>query len=115
MELLACLAWAGACNGDTDPVARGESVYRANCTICHALDPARDGTVGPAVAGASAELLEARIVRAEYPPGYRPKRETRLMPPLPFLAAEVPALAAYLNAPAASGAALGYRVRSAIR
>jgi mono/diheme cytochrome c family protein len=77
-------------------VERGRRVYRGNCAACHHFDPGREGSVGPAVAGASLELLEARVLRAEYPPGYVPKRPSRLMPAQPFLRADLPALAAYL-------------------
>jgi len=37
------------------------------------------------------------VLRAEYPPGYTPKRDTHLMPAQPFLASQVDALAAYLG------------------
>jgi len=64
---------------------------------CHGPEPGRDGPLGPAVKGASRELLEARVLRGTYPPGYTPKRPTRVMPPLPALAADIPALADYLR------------------
>ncbi len=102
VSLAAALCACGD-EGGADPVARGERAYRANCVVCHAIDPTRDGSVGPAVAGASRELVEARVLRAEYPAGYTPKRDTLLMPAQPFLAPEVPYLAAYLEA-AAGGA-----------
>jgi mono/diheme cytochrome c family protein len=99
--LLATLALAGAaCGGDgaqaTDLAARGRTVYRNVCTACHNADPAQDGTIGPAVAGASRELLEARVLRGAYPPGYAPRRPSQAMPPFPNLAGEIDALAAYL-------------------
>src|SRR3989449_11097053 len=78
---------------------RGRQVYLAQCTQCHNADPAQDGAVGPAVKGASCELLEARILRGSYPPGYKPKRPTNVMPPQPAVAPEIPALAAYLKQP----------------
>ena len=53
--------------------------------------------LGPAVAGSSLELLEARIMRGEYPEGYEPKRPSRVMVPLPHLESRLPELAAYLN------------------
>jgi mono/diheme cytochrome c family protein len=92
----------GAC---TDPsveglspeARRGRQVYLAQCTACHASDPAQDGPVGPAVKGASRELLEARVLRGEYPPGYVAKRASRAMAPMPHLAGDIPALAAYLR------------------
>jgi mono/diheme cytochrome c family protein len=77
--------------------ASGRGVYNANCIACHAMDPRQDGALGPAVAGSSRELLEARVLRAEYPAGYAPKRETRVMVPLPHLESKLPELAAYLD------------------
>ena len=71
-------------------------MYVANCIACHNHDPALDGGIGPAVAGSSYELLEARIIRGEYPEGYTPKRDSQLMVPLPYLEPDLAALAAYL-------------------
>ncbi|GEM_PF-1889847 len=101
MRLLLAVSLLALGCGQTEesPVVRGRQVYLTNCIACHAQDPSQDGALGPAVRGASQALLEARIVRAEYPSGYAPKRTTNLMPPQPFLAASVPDLAAYLNAP----------------
>jgi mono/diheme cytochrome c family protein len=76
---------------------RGRQMWLAQCVACHNADPAKDGPLGPAVRGASAELLEARVVRATYPPGYKPKRDSKVMPARPDLAAGVPDLAAYLR------------------
>lgn len=76
---------------------RGRMTYMANCLACHHADPAKPGVTGPAVQGASRELLEARVVRAVYPPGYTPKRTTKLMVPLPQLADKIEDLAAYLR------------------
>ncbi|MDP6980805.1 MAG: cytochrome c [Myxococcota bacterium] len=76
--------------------ARGKGVYAANCIACHNPDPKIDGSIGPAVAGASLALLEARIMRQEYPEGYTPRRDTALMVPLPYLEPDIPALAAFL-------------------
>lgn len=56
-----------------------------------------DGALGPAVMGSSRELLEARVVRGEYPAGYTPKRESRVMIALPHLEPELDALAAFLS------------------
>ncbi len=81
---------------DESPAERGRRVYRANCIACHHPDPSLVGVMGPPVQGASRELLEARLLRAEYPPGHTPSRETKLMQPLPYLAREIDALAAYL-------------------
>jgi mono/diheme cytochrome c family protein len=81
-----------------DPLsARGRQSYQAQCTSCHGSDPAQPGALGPAVKGSSPDLLEAKVLRGAYPPGYTPKRATTVMPPQPALAPEIPALAAYLR------------------
>lgn len=80
-----------------DLVKRGRSVYMSNCIACHNQNPAQDGALGPAIAGSSHELIEARVLRAEYPPGYTPKRDSKAMIALPHLAGEIDALTAYLN------------------
>lgn len=77
-------------------VEAGRVAYNANCIACHSADPAQDGALGPAVAGASYELLEARVLRAEYPAGYTPKRDTRVMVALPHLEPRLVELAAFL-------------------
>ncbi len=78
---------------------RGKSIYMSNCTSCHNVDPSLDGSVGPAILGSSKELIEARVMRAQYPAGYKPKRETHTMVALPHLEKEIPNLAAYLSGP----------------
>ena len=78
-------------------IAAGRVTYNANCIACHAMDPTQDGALGPAVAGSSAELLAARILRGEYPTGYTPKRESRVMVPMPHLQDKLPELVAYLD------------------
>jgi mono/diheme cytochrome c family protein len=77
--------------------AKGRQVYVAQCVACHNSDPSKDGTLGPALKGSSRELLEARVLRAAYPPGYKPKRDSKVMPARPDLAGSVSDLAAYLN------------------
>ncbi len=57
----------------------------------------KDGSIGPAIAGSSKELLEARVLSTSYPPNYKPKRPTKVMPQFPFLKEEIPYLAAYLT------------------
>jgi len=76
---------------------RGRQVYVSQCTACHAFDPSQPGPVGPEIKGASRELLETKVVRGSYPPGYKAKRPTAVMPPQPQLARDVDALAAYLK------------------
>jgi hypothetical protein len=78
-------------------VTRGRAVYTANCIACHNVNPNIDGAIGPAIAFSTAELIEAKIMRNEYPEGYTPKRPTKAMIPLPYLEKDLPALFAYLN------------------
>jgi mono/diheme cytochrome c family protein len=79
-----------------DLAARGRAVYMGNCIACHNPDPTQPGALGPEVAGSSHELLEARVRRGLYPPGYTPKRDTAQMVALPHLAKDIDALTAYL-------------------
>lgn len=76
---------------------RGRQVYVSQCTACHAFDPSQPGAVGPEIKGSPRELLEAKVLRGTYPPGYKPKRPTAVMPPQPQVAGDIPALAAYLE------------------
>lgn len=95
-----------ACTKDSKPPAktaeggdarRGRGIYLANCAACHNIDPSKDGPVGPAIKGASRALIEARVLRASYPPGYTPKRKTSTMPAQPYLKSAIPDLAAFLG------------------
>lgn len=79
--------------------ARGKAVYQSNCTACHNADPAQVGAVGPAIAGSSRALIEARVMTASYPDGYKPKRETNTMQALPHLASSIDDLTAFVNTP----------------
>jgi len=91
-------AGCGESNQAESPaVERGRRVYVANCTVCHNTDPALPGSIGPAIAGSQRALIEARVLRAEYPPGYTPKRSTHAMVALPQLAGSIDDLAAYLT------------------
>ena len=101
--LLVSAALVTACgkkeaSGDPKVVA-GKGVYLANCIACHNSNPAVDGALGPGIKGSSLELLQARVLRGEYPPGYTPKRTTKIMVKLPLMEEDVQALHAYLNAP----------------
>ncbi len=77
----------------------GRSIYMLHCTACHNPNPSLDGSLGPAIQGSALELLQARVLRGEYPPGYMPKRATHIMQALPLTPEEVDSLHAFLNAP----------------
>jgi mono/diheme cytochrome c family protein len=76
---------------------RGKSLYFANCIACHNTNPAKAGSVGPAISDSSKELLTLKVTQGTYPEGYQPKRTTKLMPPLPNLKAGIPFLHAFLK------------------
>lgn len=86
--------------GEPDPaalVARGKQVYNSNCIACHNTNPSQPGALGPDLAGSSLALVEAKVLRNEYPAGYTPKRTTKAMIPLAHLQNDIPALVAYLD------------------
>jgi mono/diheme cytochrome c family protein len=102
--LAATLLFTSACSGGgddpqlSDLANQGRRVYQNVCITCHNGDPTLDGALGPAIAGSSRELLEAKVLRGEYPPGYAPKRAGSItMPRFDFLADQIDALAAYLE------------------
>jgi mono/diheme cytochrome c family protein len=97
---------ASACTKESDPSIkkaaggdsrRGRALYLSNCVACHNSDPSKDGPVGPAIKGSSEALIEARVLRGAYPPGYKPKRKTSAMPAQPYLKSSIPDLAAFLR------------------
>ena len=96
---LALTTLAG-CSDDSQLSAeaeRGRQIYQSQCIACHHPDPSKPGAIGPAVRGSSEELLRARVIDGTYPPGYTPKRPTKVMQPMPQIARDIPALAAYLR------------------
>jgi mono/diheme cytochrome c family protein len=100
LAVIAVVVAVAGCSGQealSPEAERGRQVYVAQCTSCHSSDPARDGPLGPSVKGSSRELLEARLLRGAYPPGYKPKRPSAIMQPMPHLAANLDDLAAYLR------------------
>ncbi len=98
--LAALAALAAGCSQEpklTAEAERGRQIYQSQCIACHNPDPGQPGAVGPAVRGSSPELLRAKVVDGAYPAGYAPKRPTKGMQPMPPLANDIPALAAYLR------------------
>jgi mono/diheme cytochrome c family protein len=95
---LLCTSCSSAERPLSEQARAGEKIYQNVCIACHNGDPNLDGALGPANAGASAELLAAKVVRGEYPPGYAPKRpDSHAMPRFEHLADDIPALTAYLS------------------
>lgn len=92
----ACSQQEGAAPQLSEAAQRGRAVYNGVCIACHNANPALDGSLGPANAHASRELVESKVLRGEYPPGYAPKRPSRAMPSFPHLADKVDDLTAWL-------------------
>jgi mono/diheme cytochrome c family protein len=101
---VACLLslFSGCQKSDTNKVhltpleATGKAVFMSNCIVCHNPNPSIDGSIGPAIAGSSLELVTARILTRSYPPGYKPKRDSQVMPDFSQLKNDIPAIHAYL-------------------
>lgn len=99
VTLLLAIA-ASACKPAT-PVERGRAIYLSRCVVCHNQNPNLAGVKGPPIAGSSRDLVEGRVLRLQYPPGYTPKRTTHAMKAMPDLAHSVDDLAAFLQSAAA--------------
>jgi mono/diheme cytochrome c family protein len=95
---LAGVAWLLGCSsGPQTPAQRGRIVYMTNCVVCHNINPNLPGSQGPAIAGSSSALIEARVLHLTYPPGYKPQRKTHAMRKFPQLASDIDNLAAFLQ------------------
>jgi mono/diheme cytochrome c family protein len=97
--LILATATAVACgpSAPQTPAQRGRIVYMTNCVVCHNPNPNLPGSQGPAIAGSSRALVEARVLHLSYPPGYTPKRKTHAMRAFPQLAGEIGNLTAFLQ------------------
>ncbi len=84
-------------DSDEEKAKRGKAVYFSNCISCHNTNPTLDGSVGPAIKGSGFELLKARIQNLSYPEGYKPKRDTKIMPKLPLSEDNISDIAAFLK------------------
>ena len=97
---LGCFACSQGSNGDASQAGasqRGQKIYQNVCIACHNADPTQPGSLGPPLAGASQVLLEAKLLRGEYPPGYTPARPGQTMPRFEYLKDHIGDLAAYLQ------------------
>lgn len=106
--LISALIFLSACTKKQDPnnnldltqeqlFEKGKQVYIANCVSCHGADPKKDGSIGPAIWGSSLDLISHRVLTADYPEGYTPKRSSTIMASLPYLKKDLPAIYQFLN------------------
>ena len=100
LQLFSACGKKAASVPDADPkVTAGRAIFLSHCIACHNVNPALDGSLGPAIKGSALELVQARVLRGEYPPGYAPKRQTHIMVKLPLTEDDVANVHAFLNAP----------------
>lgn len=71
-------------------------MFVTNCVACHNPNPILAGPKGPPIAGSPRELVYDRVMFVKYPPGYKPKRTTHNMKPLPQLKTRIDDLVAFL-------------------
>ena len=79
---------------------RGWKAYRRHCITCHNKNPFLDSTItplAPSIARSSKELIRLRVTSTTYPKGYKPKRDSKEMRPLPRAVKKVPDIHAYLK------------------
>ncbi len=82
-------------------VQKGKGIYVSLCIACHNLNPRLPGALGPDLAGSSLELLQAKVLKSQYPTNYTPKIGAKnakvQMPAMPFLEKDILAIHAFLN------------------
>ena len=81
----------------TTDIEKGRIVYFANCVSCHNNNPKKTGSIGPAVYGASIDVLAQKIVFGKFPENYSAKRTSKIMPLMPHLKKEISNLHVFIN------------------
>jgi mono/diheme cytochrome c family protein len=73
----------------------GEIIFKATCAVCHGARG--EGYIGPNIQNSSLELLISKVTKGQYPDGYKPKRNTKVMPRFPHLYPKLPDVQEYLK------------------
>ncbi len=86
---------------DAALLAKGKRLYLSNCIQCHNRDPNLKGSLGPEMVDAPLEVMTSKIMTGVYPqklpPGYVPKRKTKVMRKIPHLKNDIPAIYAWVQ------------------
>jgi len=75
----------------------GKAIYNTDCIACHNANPRLPGAIGPDNYGSSLELVRLKVLKGEYPSGYKPKRTTKEMPEFESYGNDIEAIHFYLN------------------
>lgn len=103
LNLIVLIISLSACQKSSNEIplsateSQGKTIYLSACIACHNPNPALAGSIGPDIADSSLELLTSRLMTTSYPPNYKPKRQSKLMPAFPQYKKDIPAIHAYLK------------------
>lgn len=75
--------------------AGGKDVFELHCLGCHGEKGV--GNFGPNIQNSSEELIKLKTQEGKYPKGYKPKRDTTLMPIIKLSSDEIKALNKFLK------------------
>jgi mono/diheme cytochrome c family protein len=86
---------------DQATLDKGKRLYLSNCIQCHNKDPNLKGSLGPELVDASLEIVYAKVMTGVYPaklpPGFVPKRSSKVMRKIPKLEKDIPAIHAWIQ------------------
>lgn len=82
-------------------IEKGRRLYLSHCIQCHNRDPNLKGSLGPEMVDAPLDVMTSKVMTGKYPeklpPGFRPKRSTRAMRPIPKLKEDIPSIHAWVQ------------------
>lgn len=85
----------------TPELDKGRRAYISVCIQCHNKDPNLKGSIGPELVDAPFEVMQHKVKTGRYPdilpPGFVPKRKTKLMRPLPNYVKDVQAIYTWIQ------------------
>lgn len=88
-------------SNSTVSIEAGKRAYISACIQCHNRDPNKKGSLGPELVDAPLELMKIKVATGRYPdvlpPGFVPKRSTKVMRKLPNSVKDVPNIHAWIQ------------------